>query len=644
MVLGLSDADGEPSLPIFSLQPSAMASGVVRGSAVWTVLFVGAALCFASVFACIFILEQNQRSTTDDDSTSITTAHAPIRVAPIPTRPSVESAVASSSASAGRIRQVVNQQDELKEQVRGANEHPALTRANNKEGKEDQHLPHLHFPYYVYGKFSEESGTTVPPKLLTTSNAETSGKHMYQTVAERKAIIRSIYDAPTRSLVSSALGDGIGGSDMLALQSAVDGMSTSSSRKLFEDHTDVLLPKAQTWALNSPLLHGTRNHDCVALFDDEESKERGNHVHIVNLLGRYSRHVEVIDMITGQHRSKTTEGADPSGALLADLNHVSAVLVDAIDADGTTVPSSMGGGRSKQEVWLPCGFHGDAVNSETSSEYVRIVDMDTMTIRVGPKLPSSGGACTSLAIHVLPDEPPMICSFAGTRGQHDSGEFLPQTQCYDRMRERWWSPFGEMPFGLDHGNAAVIPRGACNNGDPARIIIMNFRTEPYGDIHPEILAHDLPDDRWTLDQLETMGSEPNRKGDWYIYHNITNPFARPEDVPRDAAGIVVTNGGHNVLNFGGQAHDISMDEHRATGRKRHKIKFNMIRSLDVCEKKWTKVGDMGLSTFALQSCASERLQVAFTCGGEAPLHNSNSDMCIVSRLADTHIENQHVVM
>ena len=64
----------------------------------------------------------------------------------------------------------------------------------------------------------------------------------------------------------------------------------------------------------------------------------------------------------------------------------------------------------------------------------------------------------------------------------------------------------------------------------------------------------------------------------------------------------------------------------------------MIRSLDVCEKKWTKVGDMGLSTFALQSCASERLQVAFTCGGEAPLHNSNSDMCIVSRLEDTHIE------
>lgn len=631
MVLGLSETP--LPLPLRSAIIyfiSAMANGV-RGSAVWTVLFVGATLCFASVFACIFILEQNQRSTTDDDSTSITTAHA----APIPTRSSV-SAVASAKLL-----------HDTRRKGGKTPEHLTIAQANNKEDKEDTHVPHLHFPYYVYGKFSEESGTTVPRELLTTSNAETSGK--YQSAAERKAIIRSIYDSPTRSLVNTVLGDGkvrsgVTNSDMLALQSEVDGLSASPSRRLFEDHTDVLLPQAQTWALNSPLLHGTRNHDCVALFDDEESKKRGDHVHIVNLLGRYSRHVEVIDMITGQHRSKTTEGVDPSGALLSDLNHVSAVLVDAIHADGATVPSSMDGRRSKQEVWLPCGFHGDAVNSETSSEYVRIVDMDTMAIRVGPKLPSSGGACTSLAIQVLPNEPPMICSFAGTRGQHDSGEFLPQTQCYDRMRERWWSPFGEMPFGLDHGNAAIIPRGTCNDSDSARIIIMNFRTEPYGDIHPEILAHDLPDDRWTMDQLESMDREPNRKGGWYVYHNITDPFARPEDVPRDAAGIVVTDGGRHILNFGGQAHDISMGEHRATGRKRHKIKFNMIRSLDVCEKKWTKVGDMGLSTFALQSCASHRLQVAFTCGGEAPLHNSNSDMCIVSRLSDIHIDNQHVVM
>jgi len=546
---------------------------------------------------------------------------------------------------------MAKRQDELKDQVQAAKLLRRGAEKTEKEGQErpqkpehregDQHLPHLHFPYYVYGKFSEESGSTVPPNLLS-SNA---GNNKYQSAAERKAIIRSIYDATTRSLVNSVLGDvnSSSSSSLLDLQSAVDGMSTLSSRKLFEDHTDVLLPKTQTWALNSPLLHGTRNHDCVTLFDDETSKERGDHVQVVNLLGRYSRHVEAIDMVSGRYTSKTTEGVDPSGALLADLNHVSAVLVDSIYSNGTAVPSSADMGRPKQEVWLPCGFHGDAVNNETSSEYVRIVDMDTMTIRVGPKLPSAGGACTSLAIHVLPDEQPMICSFAGTRGQHDSGEFLPQTQCYDRMRKRWWSPFGEMPFGLDHGNAAVIPSGTCKESDPARIVIMNFRTEPYGDIHPEVLAHDLPDDRWTLDELEAMDKERNRKGGWYIYHNVTDPFARPEDVPRDAAGIVVTDGGRHILNFGGQAHDISMAEHRATGRKRHKIKFNMIRSLDVCQKEWSKVGDMGLSTFALQSCASQRLQVAFTCGGEAPLHNSNSDMCIASHWASMHIENQHVV-
>lgn len=636
-----------------------MAQTGVRASAVWTILIVGAALCFASAVTCIFLLEYHHSNADDDATLSV----------PMPTRLSSPLAAASSS---GVVRQMVQRQDELKAQVRAAKlrheakgkegqerpqkpEHPKTRRTTREEGRNTtkitnmtkhketrQQLPHLHFPYFVYGRFSEESGTTVPPSLL-------SGNNDYQSAAERKAIINSIYyNATTRSLVNSALNSSItsnnSSSSLLYLQSSVGGMSTSSSRKLFEDHSDVLLPKAQTWALHAPLLHGTRNHDCVTLFDDEVSKERGDHVQIVNLLGRYSRHVEAIDMISGRYTSKTTEGRDPSGALLADLNHVSAVLVDAIYSNGTTVPSSAGLGRPKQEVWLPCGFHGDAVNSETSSEFVRIVDMDTMTIRVGPKLPSAGGACTSLAIHVLPNEPPMICSFAGTRGKHDSGEFLPQTQCYDRLRKRWWSPFGEMPFGLDHGNAAIIPSGTCKENDPARIIIMNFRTEPYGDIHPEVLAHDLPDDRWTLDALETMDGEPNRKGKWYVYHNITDPFARLEDVPRDAAGIVVADGGRHILNFGGQAHDISKaEERRATGRKRHKIKFNMIRSLDVCQKEWTKVGDMGLSTFALQSCASQRLQVAFTCGGEAPLHNSNSDMCVVSHWASMHIENQHVI-
>ena len=65
---------------------------------------------------------------------------------------------------------------------------------------------------------------------------------------------------------------------------------------------------------------------------------------------------------------------------------MTAVLVDSLD------------GSNGQEIWLPCGFHGDAVNNETSTDYVRIVNATTMKVRVGPKLPVAGGACISKAL------------------------------------------------------------------------------------------------------------------------------------------------------------------------------------------------------------------------------------------------------
>jgi hypothetical protein len=147
---------------------------------------------------------------------------------------------------------------------------------------------------------------------------------------------------------------------------------------------------------------------------------------------------------------------------------VTAVLVDLLD------------GSNGQEIWLPCGFHGDAINNETSTDYVRIVDAKTMKARVGPKLPVAGGACISKALTIISNEPPIICTFAGTQGRHDNGIFLPYTQCYDRIHEKWWRPFGNLPYGLDHGSLAVVPAGTCHSKDPARVLIFNFRTEPYG--------------------------------------------------------------------------------------------------------------------------------------------------------------------
>ena len=119
------------------------------------------------------------------------------------------------------------------------------------------------------------------------------------------------------------------------------------------------------------------------------------------------------------------------------------------------------------------------------------------------------------AVHVLGgNEPPMICTFGGTQGTHDRGKFLRETACYDRVRGKWWSgdhsPFGWLPYGLDHGSLAAIPAGVCHPQDPARLLILNFRTKPYGDAHPEILGYDLPANGWTLEELESAAA-PNSK-------------------------------------------------------------------------------------------------------------------------------------
>lgn len=71
-----------------------------------------------------------------------------------------------------------------------------------------------------------------------------------------------------------------------------------------------------------------------------------------------------------------------------------------------------------------------------------------MLIRTGPKLPIAGGALVATAVHAIPNEPPMICIFAGTQGTHDEGQFLKETPCYYRERSTWWSPVGNQPKGL----------------------------------------------------------------------------------------------------------------------------------------------------------------------------------------------------
>jgi hypothetical protein len=391
-------------------------------------------------------------------------------------------------------------------------------------------------------------------------------------------------------------------------------------RNLNTERYQAIYPNVTTWSLPLPLQQPTRNHDSVII----EGGYDGQQPILVTLLGRYSRYIQSMDLITGRQWLSRTKGKDPSGNPIDDLNHVTGVLVDNLKGNG-------------QEIWLPCGFHNDQVNKEMSTDYVRIVDAKTMKVRVGPKLPVAGGACISKALTIIPNEPPMICSFAGTQGNHDRGTFLPHTQCYDRIREKWWRPFGNLPYGLDHGSLAVVPAGTCHSKDPARVLIFNFRTEPYGNPHPEFLAHDIPNEGWSIETL--IKYEEKVPAEWFVYHNVTDTSPL-KDIPRDASGVVTANNGRYILNFGGTYRTRSHT--RGNGKSTKKGRTSMIRSFDVCRKEWKVIGDLGLQTFALQTAASDSLGVAVTCGGEAPLAYSNSPFCFVSRWENMTISNPQI--
>jgi len=110
------------------------------------------------------------------------------------------------------------------------------------------------------------------------------------------------------------------------------------------------------------------------------------------------------------------------------------------------------------------------------------------------------------------------------------------------------------------------------------------------------------------------------------------------DAPRDAAGLVPANGGRGYLvNIGGVHYQYEHFEAK-TGLQRRE--FSVTRAFDICTKQFKKVGDLGVETYAIQSVASERLNLLFTCGGEARdqekdgrcIRTMNSD-CILRLLA-----------
>ena len=134
-------------------------------------------------------------------------------------------------------------------------------------------------------------------------------------------------------------------------------------------HNEVATPvneSQRVWVLSDSVKSPTRNHESV-LLEYYDENERSRQI-LINVLGRYSRGVQWMDLNTGEQNILETNGTDPDHRPLNDLNHVASVVVDSID-DGSS--SSSSSSRKKKEIWLPCGFHNDRIGKEVSSNYVR---------------------------------------------------------------------------------------------------------------------------------------------------------------------------------------------------------------------------------------------------------------------------------
>ena len=339
---------------------------------------------------------------------------------------------------------------------------------------------------------------------------------------------------------------------------------------------------------------GRRNHGCAFV---------GNR--LIEVLGRWAESVEEMTLSTHKEPDQRLRKC-----LDCDLNHV--VAVPVVDEKNTS------------EIWLPCGFEGHRVGNETSTRRARIVDANTLEVRRGPALEVPGGACAALGVATTSGTL-AICSFGGTDGSHDDGKFLKSVKCYDRRGKKWFEPFEPLPFGLDHANAVVVEAGACRPKDPAKILLMNFRSEHYANMRTEVFAAEIPSNG--------VDAKGGMKQKWTLFSNDT------ASLPRDASGAATVARGKYVLQFGGvfyaygeslatvreadaDAKDLgsvigatTSGPLRAKQRGWHlRVDFSEIRALDVCgTRDWLHVGRMQSPRFATQTCRSKDLVV--TCGG-----------------------------
>ena len=329
--------------------------------------------------------------------------------------------------------------------------------------------------------------------------------------------------------------------------------------------------------LSRRMLSARRNHDCLV-----KRNPLTGHLNLWLIGGRYAQNIETIDLVTGEQKYRT-ERDEP----LLNANHYNIVPVKNHKTN-------------KEEIWMPCGFEGHGVDKERSLKNMRIIELgfnDSVTsIRKGPAPDRPRGACAAIAFDVEgPSKPVQICLFGGSDGTHDNGVFLKTISCYDRERQVFTHPFGELPIAGDHHNIIHVPPGRCDNKLPEMLLYFNFRNKPYAAESKEIYAKNISRD---------ADGRVLPEGDWFLLLNDSKAQ------PSSAGGLVFGRSGRYLYNFGGTHHIV------VGKRKTQKaLATNKVRAFDLCTTKWIyNVAKLDTKRFALTSCGTKNF--AFTCGGD----------------------------
>ncbi len=390
---------------------------------------------------------------------------------------------------------------------------------------------------------------------------------------------------------------------------------------------------------SKPMLQARRNHGCAFL----------NHT-MVLAGGRHAPSIEVWDINTG--RQELVVADQP----LLDINHFQLLVVDKVvgidaynDPKGRR-PGEDTAGSSPKEIWIPCGFVGSDVNSETNSNHTVIIDPDQgFSVRLGPRIDQPRGACGALALDLDgPGAPQHICMFGGSIGAHDGGKFTKTVSCYDRVRQQWHRPLPHLPMPADHLNVVHIPAGVrCGDGEsgppsPERLMYFNFRDGTYATQRPEIFALDIKRDgqgRIVFDDDDTNNNDVVGGG-WYLLGSSDQPSqaTSPEFAwksTRDAAGVEVSPSGRFVFTFGGVHYPRTDDADERSPKKLYN--YAEVRAIDVCTGTLIDMPDstrMQAERFAVVTCRNANYK-AVTCGGtNTASHYTNLGSCDVHDLYD----------